>query len=628
MEKIRHGLEKPLGFTKKQRNSVATSGYIMRNSSPARVCQPRYCKWTHVERNWSLLIYDFTYYNRKVYCIDGINHIRAWDVHVKDQTILVDVSTMPNNFYREPDHLHDVVYLIGLDDGERKRLLVVIRKKQENENCDKTKRFLVFAYDLETNGRRNIGKARDMGIYRMSDETIEPHFLGESLSHVTPLVWLQSIHDDPNEESSDADQEDRSKGKDHVGQDEPATILVDEEVQVVAADKPKGIRKKRRATGGASGSNHPLKKLRKDHGTSSNVNASTGGKYLAAIQCLLKRSTLNVEAGLRQWQLYHSSHHFSANAADVEVSSFVTSSILPPLVMTVVVTTTVIADTSSVPVLRADAKLVTQVYQSPFANSTSVGTVGPNIAGPSNLVGTKFYTDAFYVSQEMDYETLHQIYVPKCNVVNEFILDDPDVCRSVVDQLAPWTLFLALRERKRFKRRCVRQVDMLKERDVEIANDAQLKEVKIRVAGLDYELMALALYLDNEFYPCFLTTIAGRQWIIGHGLRLAIMRCHQSPEYAAAFVVVVGLTIDKGIQAGLVAGIDHEKSRRGLAVVASYDPFVEASIADIMNSLCLEGPSAETLEVSWLQPAYEQILLPIYQKEDNVVLKRLLYLAL
>nr|GEV33700.1 hypothetical protein [Tanacetum cinerariifolium] len=381
--------------------------------------------------------------------------------------------------------------------------------------------------------------------------------------------------------------EDRSEGKDHVGQDEPATILVDEEVQVVAADKPKGIRKKRKATGGASGSNHPLKKLRKDHGTSSNVNASTGGKSLIAIQCLLERSTLNVEGSgdtdsisgpnLRTQHpserfiiFSDSSHHFSANAADAEVSSFVRSSILPPLVMTVVVTTTIITDTSSVLALRADAELVTQVYQSPFTNSTSIGTVGPNIAGPSNLVGTKFYTDAFYVSQEIDSETLRQIYVPKCNMVNESVLDDPDIAARqtcVVAEVRMWSEH-NLRERKRFERRCVRQ-------------------------------------------------------IIGHGLRLAIMRCHQSPEYAAAFVVVIGLTIDKGIQAGLVAGIDHEKSRRGLAAVASYDPFVEAryvfvvqafrelvfnllplfeslkdaSIADIMNSLCLEGPSAKTLEL-------------------------------
>ncbi|GKE14419.1 hypothetical protein Tco_1421996 [Tanacetum coccineum] len=54
------------------------------------------------------------------------------------------------------------------------------------------------------------------------------------------------------------------------------------------------------------------------------------------------------------------------------------------------------------------------------------------------------------------------------------------------------------------------------------------------------------------------------------------MKYLQSPEYAAAFGVVIGLANDKGIKSGLVAGIDHGKAGRGLADIAAYDPFVEA----------------------------------------------------
>ncbi|GKD41183.1 hypothetical protein Tco_1261390, partial [Tanacetum coccineum] len=156
----------------------------------------------------------------------------------------------------------------------------------------------------------------------------------------------------------------------------------------------------------------------------------------------------------------------------------------------------------------------------------------------------------------------------------------------------------------------------------EAIQDEHVKELSDRVPGLDSELMALSLHLDEEFYPRFLTTIASRRWIIGHGLRLAVMKCHQSPEYGAG--VIIGLTIDKGIQVGLVAGIDHGNAKRGLADVASYDPYVEAryvstvlafcdldfkllsqfesqkdaNIADIMSLLRLEAPSAETPETS------------------------------
>ncbi|GKD78828.1 hypothetical protein Tco_1341449, partial [Tanacetum coccineum] len=94
--------------------------------------------------------------------------------------------------------------------------------------------------------------------------------------------------------------------------------------------------------------------------------------------------------------------------------------------------------------------------------------------------------------------------------------------------------------------------ELVKEK-CEAIQDVHVKELSDHVAGLESELMALALQLNEEFYPRFLTTI-----------------------YAVAFGVVIGLSIDKGIQTGLVAGMDHGKAGRGLADVAAYDPSVEA----------------------------------------------------
>nr|GEX73750.1 hypothetical protein [Tanacetum cinerariifolium] len=90
---------------------------------------------------------------------------------------------------------------------------------------------------------------------------------------------------------------------------------------------------------------------------------------------------------------------------------------------------------------------------------------------------------------------------------------------------------------------------------------------------LDSELMGMVVHLDEEFYPHFLTTIAGRRWIISCGFRLAVMKCLQSSKYVAALGTAIGLAIDKGIQTELVTGIDHGKARRGLAEVTAYDPF-------------------------------------------------------
>ncbi|GJW64426.1 hypothetical protein Tco_0116310 [Tanacetum coccineum] len=178
----------------------------------------------------------------------------------------------------------------------------------------------------------------------------------------------------------------------------------------------------------------------------------------------------------------------------------------------------------------------------------------------------------------------------------------------------------------------------------EVIQDAQVKALSDKVAGLDVDLMGMALHLNEEFYPRFLTTIAGRRWILGRGLRLVIMKCLQSSEYLAALGGAIDRAIDKGMQDGLAACIDHGKAGRDLVDVAAYNPSAEgnyvsavnvlravdfpllaqlesrkdASMADIMGLLHLEGPAAETPEASQLQPSPEQLILPIHRSEDQV----------
>ncbi|GJX73060.1 hypothetical protein Tco_0311655 [Tanacetum coccineum] len=178
------------------------------------------------------------------------------------------------------------------------------------------------------------------------------------------------------------------------------------------------------------------------------------------------------------------------------------------------------------------------------------------------------------------------------------------------------------------------------------SRDEHVKILSDKVAGLDAELMGMALHMDEEFYSCFQTTIAGQRWILICGLKLVVMKCLQSSDYLIALGEAISHAIDKGMQHGLETGIDHGRAGRSLADVAAYAPSAEAkyvsavhalrdldfpllsqlecqkdaSIADIMSLLHLEGPAAETLEASQLQPSYEQLLLPIHRTEDNVVI--------
>ncbi|GJX36835.1 hypothetical protein Tco_0248392 [Tanacetum coccineum] len=436
----------------------------------------------------------------------------------------------------------------------------------------------------------------------------------------------------------------------------------------------------------------------------------------------------------------NSSHRSSTNAEDAEVTSIVRSSVPPPPVLTAAVATTAIAGATSALVHESG---IGPVHRSIFRDPASPNAAEADVAGPSQPAGAEVFVDTFYISQEMDSKALRQTYVPKWNMINDSAHDDPEVCQSMVDQLAP------LRERKKFERKCNRQADLLKEKDVEIANlkdqlslkkveaakvirlrgqvtavevaegarvneldgfkawnrvlegekstleghvmtlesaasaknaecaslsaqtakltqdlsdlqllfdeqneqyaavhDEQVKILSDKVAGLDAELMGMALHLDEEFYPRFLTTIAGRRWILGCDLRLVVMKCLQSPEYLAALGEAIGRAINTGMHNRLEAGIDHRRDGWSVVVIAAYDPSVEAkyvffvhalygldfpllsqpesqkdvSIADIMSLLHLKGPAAETLEASQLQPSYEQLMLLIYWMEYNVVI--------
>nr|GEW13013.1 hypothetical protein [Tanacetum cinerariifolium] len=118
---------------------------------------------------------------------------------------------------------------------------------------------------------------------------------------------------------------------------------------------------------------------------------------------------------------------------------------------------------------------------------------------------------------------------------------------------------------------------------MEAMQDEQAMVMGNRVAKLDAQLLEMAAHLEEEFYPCFLTTISGRRWILTHGLKLVLLKCLQSSEYLCALGEAIGCEINKGMQDGLKAGIDHGKAGRDLSVVEAYDPFAEAKYVDALS---------------------------------------------
>nr|GEV02819.1 hypothetical protein [Tanacetum cinerariifolium] len=81
------------------------------------------------------------------------------------------------------------------------------------------------------------------------------------------------------------------------------------------------------------------------------------------------------------------------------------------------------------------------------------------------------------------------------------------------------------------------------------------ERVERRCAELDARLDALSIDFDEELYPHMLTAIAGRMWVIGHGLRLAMMKCAESLEMRQAFADVVSARVAKEAEAKFVAAL-------------------------------------------------------------------------
>nr|GFC67895.1 hypothetical protein [Tanacetum cinerariifolium] len=79
---------------------------------------------------------------------------------------------------------------------------------------------------------------------------------------------------------------------------------------------------------------------------------------------------------------------------------------------------------------------------------------------------------------------------------------------------------------------------------------------------LDARLDALSIDFDEELYPHMLTAIAGHRWVIGHGLRLAMMKCPESLEMRQAFADVVSAGVAKDAIAANISRAEKKKKYR------------------------------------------------------------------
>ncbi|GKD97554.1 hypothetical protein Tco_1381451 [Tanacetum coccineum] len=183
---------------------------------------------------------------------------------------------------------------------------------------------------------------------------------------------------------------------------------------------------------------------------------------------------------------------------------------------------------------------------------------------------------------------------------------------------------------------------------MEIQQEEQAQELYNRVADLEAHVMDVSGRLEGEFYPAYLTTLAGRRWLLTHGIQLALLKCLKSPKYQGTLGHALGQDVDFGMQEGLEAGYEHGTAGRNLSAVDAYNPEVakasyinavkaledvdfplvnflkskkDVRMDEVLDCFLLDGPLDGLPKAAYLQSCIEQLSIPIHHAGNKTAVR-------
>nr|GEY36185.1 hypothetical protein [Tanacetum cinerariifolium] len=110
------------------------------------------------------------------------------------------------------------------------------------------------------------------------------------------------------------------------------------------------------------------------------------------------------------------------------------------------------------------------------------------------------------------------------------------------------------------------------------------------------------------------------RWLLTHGIKLAIAKCLNSPEYLSALGTAIGEAIEK---ADYIFALQHLQNVN-LPLLAELKSNKDASVKAIMEIIRLKDLVAEKLGLNELQPNVDQMMVPIHISLDKLSLVLLL----
>ncbi|GJW17287.1 hypothetical protein Tco_0024723 [Tanacetum coccineum] len=113
--------------------------------------------------------------------------------------------------------------------------------------------------------------------------------------------------------------------------------------------------------------------------------------------------------------------------------------------------------------------------------------------------------------------------------------------------------------------------------------DNLMRPLETRLAEIDPDFTRCCMCFQESFHPHLLNVVAGRRWLLTHGMKLLTAKCLNSTEYMEALGNAFGRAIEIRMQEGLAAGIEHGQAGRCLTDLEAYIPSAEV---DFNSAVC------------------------------------------
>ncbi|GKB81253.1 hypothetical protein Tco_0948148, partial [Tanacetum coccineum] len=167
-------------------------------------------------------------------------------------------------------------------------------------------------------------------------------------------------------------------------------------------------------------------------------------------------------------------------------------------------------------------------------------------------------------------------------------------------------------------------------KQLEEFQDNLMGPLRARLAEIDTDFTRCCMRFQENFHPHLLNVVAGRRWLLTHGMKLLLVKCLNSNEYMEALGHAFGRAIEKGMQEGLAAGIEHGQAGRCLTDLEAYIPSAEDDFNSAIRDLRdLNFPTRRmpVLGILWIFSVWTTPLLRhLMEKMERNLIERLPFL--